>query len=75
MGGTLLGAGSGRLKVVDGATLPLEGWAENLAMSPRFRRYLVRSLPALALVLALDWSLNRFFGGVWSYPLALGLWS
>lgn len=36
--------------------------SENPAMSPRFRRSLLRSLPLLLLVLVLSWGVDRIWG-------------
>lgn len=43
-------------------TLRRNDGAENPAMSPRFRRYLLRSLPLLLLVLVLSWGVDRIWG-------------
>ncbi|MDV6374751.1 hypothetical protein [Deinococcus arenicola] len=43
-------------------------------MSPRFRRYLIRALPALLIILAINWLLDHLFGGDFNPGLGFGVW-
>ena len=48
--------------MVDGITLRLNVRAESSLVSPRFRRYLLRSLPLLLLILVLSWGVGQIWG-------------
>lgn len=43
-------------------------------MSPRFRRYFLRSLPALLLILVFNWMIDLIAGDGFSPGLGFGIW-